>query len=300
MNHRRKIRGVADPLTLIVIGALAAAVVGSGWKPGNLFKKKPDTTELTRLQGELDQAKKAADQAKKDKDAAVAAERAKLEAQIRAAQADNLGAETALKKVKPEHQTPEVKLATRMAQRVSLKLASAIGRLPQDQQDAMIELIEQALSDKQAEVDEANRKLAALDADFRAITSEREALRAQIPVLSERARKAEENASAVASEVTTKTNKIKEQADKLFQADQENGSLWSSIKRGVLLLGAGYVLLAFVLPAVVKHMATDNPLKHVLRDAGGLILNPLTHLDAKQKIASLQSALDNTTNPPSA
>lgn len=278
------IRGAIDPVTLILVGALAAGVIGGGWKPSNWFKKAPPTEQLTKLQAELEQAKKAAEQAEKDKQAAIAAERAKLETQIRSAQADNLGTETALKKVRPEGQTPEVKLAARMAQRVSLKLATAIGRLPVEEQEAMVTLIEQALSDKQAEVDEANRKLAEADAQFKAVTGEREQLKAQIPVLSERARKAEEMASLKASEVGAKTEEIKKVADKLYQADQENGSLWSNVKRGAFILGGIYLFLAVGLPAIVKHMAPGNPLKSVLRDISGLTLNPLLHLDAKHKI----------------
>jgi hypothetical protein len=279
-------RAVIDPVTLVLIVGLGGGFVLGSWKPLARFRPKPPTEQLTKLQGELEQAQKAAEQALKDKDAAQAAERGKLKEQIRAAQADNVGTETALKKVPKEHQSPEVKLAARMAQRVSLKLATAIGRLPADQQEAMVELVEQALSDKQAEVDEANRKLAALDADFKAITGEREQLKAQIPLLTEEARKAKENALAVQSEVTTKTQQVKEWANKADHALRENNSLWGSIQKGALLMGAAYLFFVFGLPGIVKHMQSDNPLKGLLRDASGYLTSPLLYSDAKTKLKS--------------
>jgi len=275
-------KGVIETGVLLLILGLGGGMVLGSWRPLAQFKKKPETAQLTKLQGELEQAQKAQAKAEAEKQAAVEAERAKLESQVRAAQADNVGTETALKKV--VNPSPEVKLASRMAQRVSLKLATAIGRLPADQQEAMIELIEQALSGKQAEVDEANEKLAALDAQFRAITGEREQLKAQIPVLAEKARKAEENAIAVQAEVTAKTEEVKTWANKTDAALREHGSLWSSVQRMLWILGGGYVFFVFVLPGIVKHLATDNPLKGLLRDATGYLTSPLLYADAKKKL----------------
>lgn len=283
MNLKNR-SGVIDGLSLVLIAAVGIGVVAGGWKPLNLFKKQPQTEQLTKLQSELEQAKKAAEQAEKDKQTAIAAERAKLESQIRSAQADNLGTETALKKVRSEAQTPEVKLAARMAQRVSLKLATAIGRLPIEEQEAMVTLIEQALSDKQAEVDEANRKMAEMDASFKAVTGEREQLKAQIPVLAEKARKAEETASVKALEVEAKTDEIKKVADKLYRADQENGSLWSNLQRGAFILGAAYLFITFWVPGFIKHLKPTNPIKGLLRDASGYLSSPLLYHDAKSKL----------------
>ena len=278
-------RGAIDPISLVVIGVVALTL--GGWRPLDMFKKKPDTAQLTQLQADLAKAQLDAEKARQDKDAAVAAERAKLEAQVRSAQQDNLGAETALKKVPASHQTPEVKLAARMTQRVSLKLATAIGRLPQDQQEAMVELVEQALSDKQAEVDEANRKLAQMDSDFKAITAERESLKAEIPKLTQRAVNAEETAKATQAEVTAKTNEVKEQANRLFASQMENGSLWSNLKRGLLIIGALWAFWVFGIPGIVKHLSSGNPLKGLLRDVNGYCLNPLTYHDARQKLSEL-------------
>ena len=107
---------------------------------------------------------------------------------------------------------------------------------------------------------------------------------AERPDLCDRATKAEETAKATQAEVTAKTNEVKTKADELYKATQENGSLWGSVKKTVFVLVGIYLFLAVGVPALVKHLATDNPLKHVLRDLSGYSLNPLMHLDAKKKI----------------
>jgi len=275
-------RGEITIALLLLLGAMGGFTL-AGWKPlYGLFGKKPPVQQLTELQAKLDAQQQAAVQAAKDAEAVKVAERLKLEGQIRLAQGDALGAELALKKAPP---TPEIRLAQRMTQRVTLKLATAIGALPPEQREAMVELIEQALSDKQWEVDAANAKLAALDEQFKATTKARDALQQQIPVLEEQARRMAEKAAETQGLVTVKTNEVKTWAEKTQAALAENGSLWSNIKRGVLFLGVVYAFLAFGLPAIVKHLATGNPLKSVLRDVSGYTLNPLMHLDAKHKIA---------------
>jgi hypothetical protein len=288
-------RGVIDPLTLVLIGGLALGYVLGGWKPLAAFKKKPETAALTQLQADLAKVQAEAEKARLAAEAAKVAERQALEAQVRAAQQDNLGTVTALEKVPANHQTPEVKLAARMAQRVSLKLTAAIGRLPAEQQDAMIDLIQQALSDKQGEVDEANRKLAALDADFKAVTGEREQLKAEIPKLTQRAVKAEETAKEVQAKVTEKTEEVKTWANKTSEALRENGSLLSNLKKGALLLFLIWGGITFILPGIVKHLSTDNPFKGIIRDVAGFLSSPMLYWDAKKKI----NALNEEGKPPS-
>ena len=276
--------GFADPLTLVLIGGLAIGYVLGGWKPLAAFKKKPETAALTQLQADLAKVQAEAEKARLAAEAAKVAERQALEAQVRAAQQDNLGTVTALEKVPANHQTPEVKLAARMAQRVSLKLTAAIGRLPAEQQDAMIDLIQQALSDKQGEVDEANRKLAALDAEFKAVTGEREQLKAEIPKLTQRAVKAEETAKEVQAKVTEKTEEVKTWANKTSEALRENGSLLSNLKKGALLLFLIWGGITFILPGIVKHLSTDNPFKGIIRDVAGFLSSPMLYWDAKKKL----------------
>ena len=278
-------RAAAPVVVLYVVGAALMTQLVPNWRIGNLFKKGPPVVQLTELQAKLAAEQANAKLALANLEAAKAMERAKLEQQIRAAQQDALGAQTALKKVPAAHRTPEVNLADRMATRVSLKLATAIGKLPQEEQDAMIELIEQALSDKQAEVDEANRKLAEADAAFKAVTGERDQLKVQIPKLADRAVKAEEAVVATQAEKTKVENRLKVWATTANTALHENGSLISTIKRVALVLVAGYCFLAFGLPSIVKVLKPGNPMKSILRDTAGYLLNPVLHHDAKNKLA---------------
>lgn len=277
-------RGFADPVSLYILAGLAAGILLGSWKPLNMFKKPPPTEQLTALQAKLEATTAEAEKARIAREQANVAERAKLEAQVRAAQVDNTGVVTALRKVPAASQTPEVKLATRMATRVDIKLAAAIGRLPEADQLAMVELIEQALSDKQAEIDEANRKLAEADASFKVVSGERDILKAQIPKLTAKVADTEAEMNMAQAEVTVKTNEVKTWANKANEALHENGSLTSSIKKVGVVLVLLYGLVTFIIPGIVKHLEDTNPFKGILRDVSGHLSAPLLYRDAKRKL----------------
>ena len=281
-------RGVVDPVTLSLVAlvALGVGVFGTSFKPFEFLKPKPPTAELTKLQAQLTAQEQAAAQAKRDAETAKVSERAKLEAEIRAAQQDNVGTAAALARVAPEHRVAEVKLAGAMAERVTLKLAAAIGALPAEQQQAMVALIAQALSDKQAEIDSANAKLAARDAAFATLAADRDAVKAQIPVLEQKAVKAQEEAKATESKVAAKTEEVKVFAAKADAKEREAGSIGGALKsveRLLLWIAGAYLFLAFGLPGIVKHLAT-GPVKNFLRGVSGYLTSPLLFHDARLKI----------------
>lgn len=277
-------RAVIDPVILYVVGGLLLTQLVPNWRVSHWFKRGPPTAQLTELQAKLEAEQAASKAALAAAEAAKAAERYKLEQQVRAAQQDNAGNLAAIKRVPPAHKTPEVMLAERMATRVNLKLAAAIGKLPEEEQQAMVELIEQALSDKQAEVDEAMRKLAKMDADFKEVTTEREQLKAEIPKLTKRATEAEQAVVVTQAAVTAKTQEVKTWADRTQAALRENGSLWSTLKRGAVVIVGVWAFLTIGIPALVKHLEPGNRLKTPLRDVSGFLMNPLLHWDAKKKL----------------
>ena len=281
----RSRRGIVDPVTLAVVAGIAIGIFASNWKPLAFLRPKPPTEQLTAMQAKLDIATIEAEKARIAREAAVVAERAKLEAQVRAAQVDNTGVVTALKRVPAAQQSPEVKLAARMALRVDLKLAIAIGRLPEADKQAMVELIEQALSDKQADLDEANRKLAEADANFKVVSGERDVLKAQIPKLTAKVADAEAEAGMAQAEVNLKVEAVKKYAEKADAALRDGSSFTESVKKVAYFLVGGYLLITVLLPALVKHLASDNPLKGLMRDMSGYIANPLLYHDSKKKIA---------------
>lgn len=288
--HRK---GVADPLTLTLVAlvALGAGVFGTSFKPLEFLRPKPPTEELTKLQSRLVQVQAEVVQVRQEKDVAVAAERAKLEQELRSAQGDNLGSITALNKVPAQHKTAEVKLATSMANRVSLKLTAAIGALSKEEQEAMITLIDQALSEKQTDIDEATRKLAERDAEFKQVMAEREVIRAQIPVLLAKVEKAEEITKVVQDRVIEKTDEVKAIAIKLDEEKRTSGSLKGAAEKAfswVLWAIGGWVFLTIVLPGIVKHLPEGTSLKSFLRGTSGLLTSPLLYLDASAKINELK------------
>lgn len=290
--------GIVDPVTLSLVAliALAAGVFGTSWKPLEFLKPKPPTEELTRLQGELDAQKKAAAEALAARDAAVAAERAALEDQVRAAQQDNAGTIAALGKVPEPHKTAEVKLAAAMANRVSVKLASAIGALPATQQAEMMQLIDQALSEKQAEVDAAMEKLAIRDAEFADLVKERDQIKAQIPLLSRQVEAKQAELAEIEKAVTAKTDEVKRMADQLDAKAREAGSIGTALNRVLMAVAAlilGYFFLTVILPGLVKHL-DSGPLKNTLRAASGYLTNPLLYHDASKKLKDYEQRLSQT------
>lgn len=271
-------------LIYVLAGFLAGTFAGT-WKPFLGFHKAPPTQEVTQLQAQVTTAQQAAAKAEKDKDTAIEANKAALSAQVRAAQTDNVGTVEAIKKAPP---SPEVSLALRMAQRVDLKLAVAIGKLPEADQQAMVELIEQALSGKQAEVDAANAKLAKADADFRAITAQRDQIAAQIPVLTQRAVEAAKQAETVQAAYNGKVNEVNDWAAKKAEADKRAGSFFgafSSMRHWAM--GIGAVALVLFLYSTYLHLGQ--------RSVGSALheLQPVLGAENYQKVVStLDTNLD--------
>lgn len=289
-------RAFIDPLTLVFIGGVAAGVFIGNWEPFyKLRGKEPPTKQVAAAQAELAKATAEAQAREAALNEANKAERQVLESQVRSAQQDNVGTVEALKRVPAEHATAEVKLASAMAQRVSLKLARAIGNLPADQQDAMILLIEQALSEKQAEVDEAYRKLAERDAAFAQLSAERDHLNAVvIPAIQQDKAEADAKAAALAEKVNEATGSLAKWAKEKYAAEAKARGFQATIDKliNLALWGAGlYVFIVFILPGIVKHMAPGK-LKNFLRDVNGLSTNPLTYLDAKRKLNDLKAPSD--------
>lgn len=281
-------RAFIDPLTLVFIGGVAAGVFLGNWDPTyKLLGKEPPTKAVAAAQAELAKATAEAQAREASLTAANQAERQALEKQVQSAQQDNVGTVEALKRVPAEHATAEVKLAAAMAQRVSLKLARAIGNLPADQQDAMILLIEQALSEKQAEVDEARRKLAERDAAFARLSDERDHLNAVvIPAIQQDKAEADAKAAALAEKVKEATGSLATWAKEKSAAEAKARGFQASFDkliRMALWAGAAYVFIVFILPGIVKHMQSGR-LKNALRDLNGYVTNPLTYHDAKTKL----------------
>jgi predicted nucleic acid-binding Zn-ribbon protein len=292
MNLRSQ-RGVIDPLTLGLVLGLAGGIFFGKWAPLSFLKPKPPTAQLTALQADLDKAK--ADTAAKEKALAAAhdAEHAKLMAQLTAAQQFTEGAANALGRAPAASISPEVRVGASLLLRGNLRLQTAIGRLPADLQEEIVTIIDQMLSADAAELAKAQAALAAKDADFKQVTAEREAIKAQIPVLTAQAQKAEAAKTQLETAVTTKTEQVKQAADALDAKAREAGSLsgaLTSLWHWILAGACAYVFLAFILPGITGVMQS-GPLKNTLRNVSGYLLNPIHHQDAKTTIDQLKTAV---------
>lgn len=284
-------RGVIDPITLYLIAGLAAGIFVGTYRPFAGFKKGPPTAELIQAQAALTAAQQQAKDAIVAKDAASVQERAKLESQIRSAQGDVLGVVESIRRVPVSHQTAETKLAGALAQRVDFKLGTAVGRLPEAERQVMLALIDQALSGKQVEIDEANRKLAERDAQFSIVTKERDEIKAQLPLLSKQAQEATQKAIAAQSQVTSLTSKVSEWANKTFAKDKENGSLGAALDKALFwLLVTGGVIVAWLtcawwLPKMLDFLPSGK-FKNLVRHTAGTISGGAWYIDAHQKLSA--------------
>lgn len=282
-------RGTIGVDLLVVAGvALAVGVVAGGWKPLEMFRKKPPTAELSKLQTELALVQAERDAALRAQEAAKELERQKQEAQVRHAQQMQSGAITALDRQPTEHRTAQTQLASDLLRRSELALGLAVGTLPPDKQAEILRIVDGALSSVQAERDAAQAALKAKDAELRMVTQERDAVKAELPKLAAQVQSAQAKAEEVQAAVTAKTELVKAAAEKLDAERRKAGSFAAQVDklwRIAFWIAGGWAFLTFILPGIIKHMEAGS-LKNILRDVSGYAANPLLYHDAKRKLAA--------------
>lgn len=278
-------------LVIALVAGLAVGVVAGGWKPLELFRKKPPTAELTRAQAELEIAKAELAKANAEKQAAQELERTKQEGQVKLAQQYTAGAAESLSRQPTEHRTPQTQLASDLLKRSELALGLAVGTLPPEKQAEILRIVDGALSSVQAERDAAQAALRAKDGELRAITAERDAIKGELPKLAAKVEAAEDAAAQIAAQVTAKTELVKAAADKLDAEKRRAGSFAAQIDklwRIAFWIAGGWAFLTFILPGIIKHMETGR-LKNILRDVSGYAANPLLYHDAKRKLSNVNA-----------
>lgn len=280
-------RGTIGVDLLLIAGvALALGVVAGGWKPLDVFRKKPPVAELARLQVELDKKTAELEAARLAKEAAQAMERAKQVEQVRYAQQMTAGAVESLSRQPVEHRTPQTALSSDLLRRSEFALGLAIGGLPVDKQAEIMSIVDRALSSVESERLKAREELAAKDRELKVVTAEREAVKAELPKLAAKLDAAEAKAKAAQESVKVTTNEVAKVATKLDQEKRQASSLSAQIDklwRIALWVAAGYAFLVFVLPGLIKHLDAGW-LKSALRDATGYATSPLLYHDAKKKL----------------
>ena len=245
-------RGIVQVWVLYVIGAAAATQLVPNWRISALFAKGPQTAQLRAAEEAAAKARGDAALAEAHYNAAIADFEAKKGDQLRYSQQMLAGVKPALLRAPP---SPEVTLASSLADRASKGLSSAIGDLPADRQAEIMAIVEGALSAKQAEVEAANAKLAAKDAELKQTTAAKVAIEAQLPILKQNADSLYAKAETANQLVISKTAEVVAFADKAAAELKENGSLRTTIEKygtRALIAVALYFALHFFLPCLAQ------------------------------------------------
>lgn len=248
-----KTRGVIPVIVLYVLGGLALTQLVPNWRLPALFARKPPMVELAKAEAALATARADATAAEAKLKAALLAEQAKTADQLRYSQQMTSGARLAVAKAPV---SAEVTLAAGLLDRAVKGLSAAIGDLPADRQAEIAQIVNDALSAKQAEVDAARAQLAIRDRDLATATSAKTALEAQIPVFQAEAKTASDKAEAAQGVVATKTAEVVAYATKAAEKEQEAGSVGALLHKFVIVaavLAVLYILIHFVLPNLAQE-----------------------------------------------
>ena len=268
-------RGSAAVIVIIVLG-IGALV---GWsKPWKFFEKQPPLKQLAAAQQKLDAANaRAADAEKKLADAQKADTDAKL-AQVQYSQQMVHGATTALSRAPA---SPEVQVAISLNTRADAALSAAIGQLPPALAAEIDAAVTQALAAKDNEIATLNTAIAARDAALKAASTERDALKVQIPVLTANVATAETKAAAAQAVVTAKQDQVNTYAAKAAAADQATfglQGLYSGLRRtlvivaiGIVLFLVGYIGVHFILPSLAQEYPAAATLQSIYRTITSLV-----------------------------
>lgn len=246
-------RGAAPLILVYVLGAALLSQLVPNFRVTHLFAKGPQTAELRAAQESAAKAKADAIAAQAHYDAALLEYRTKALNASQYSQQMIAGVPVALARAP---QSPEVVFASSLAKRAARGLAVAIGDLPADKQAEIAEIVQDALSAKQAEVDAAKAALAVKDKELSDTKDAKQAIEAKLPVLEQQAKAADAKAVAAEGVVVVKTNEVATYAEKAAAKEKEAGSLNAfagSLVRWIIAIGIGYVLIHFVLPSLAQE-----------------------------------------------
>ena len=250
MNTRRGF-AIAIVLGYSVLAAGAGYLSLKGWE---LFHPKaPDLAGLTADQQKLAAAQQAAVEAEAKLQATLLAAQQAKDAQTRSGQQMVAGVGKALAQVPA---SPATTLALGLNTRAQVALAAAIGGLPQSQQDEINTIVAEALSQSQAQVADAQAKLAAKDADLQVTNVARQQAEQKATQLAVTVASAEAAQSAAQSTLTAKTNEVKTWAQAKVDSDAHGDLLSNYVRRLVLLLAClcvAYLFVHFMLPSLAAQ-----------------------------------------------
>lgn len=285
MRNARAFALIETVVALSLLGGLAGV---AGWKPLQLFKKRPPTAQVTQLQADLAKAQAELEAARAIAAAAAAQERARQEEQVRWAQQMTTGAGEAIARIPPEHKTAESRLAADLIARGNFALALAVGDLSREKRIEILAIVDKALSGVQSERDQAVAALAVADSELQRVTRQREQIAAEIPILEAQLDTKAADARAIQAELTVKTVEVNSYAAKMDAKERDNGSLSTAFRR-LCYAAAGAVALWLFLSwgaAPLLKLMRPGRTKNFLRNVIGYLTSGYLHHDAKRKLSA--------------
>lgn len=253
---RMNSRAFAWVPVVILVGLLGGAIAVFPHAFPSLFGPKDHTDHLAAAQAQLkvEEAKEAALQAQLQ--AAQAVQKAADTSQVRYSQQMLAGADNSLSRAPAAARTQEVQLAASFITRANLGLAAAIGALPPEQQAAIIKIVDQSLSQVQAEQDQAKAALAAKDQELTAATAQKSAAIAQVGQLQAAQVKLQATITAAQATVDSKTKEVLSWVSQKDAADKKNSGLSALVTYFKRLVIAGLLLWAFcaILPIFLRGL----------------------------------------------
>lgn len=261
MNTKSKRGAVQAAVLVYIVAGVALTQLVPNWRVTKWFQKGPRTEQLQAAQDAAKKAESELAQIRAERDAAVKEQQEKRDAQITSGQEYVHATGVALRRV--ENPGPEVEAAKLLNGRAEISLALAMGRLPREQQNEMIKLVDGLLSSHKSELDAAQKKLEARDEELRLVTAERVAVEKKLAVVEARIPAAEEKAQVLSKKLEEKTDEVRTWAEKKVESDRVAGSLRATLQNWAIMIGLGYVFLHFVLPSLASQFPGSKLLRWV-------------------------------------
>jgi hypothetical protein len=284
---RNKKRGIA-PLVVVVALSVAAALGWAAIKLPSLFAPtRPDVAGLNADEIKLASAQAAAADAQAQLKAAQDRAAAAQLAQTRQAQQMSAGVAKALA-VAPV--SPAVTLAVGLNSRAQVALAAAIGGLPTAQQDEIVGIVNEALSQSAAQVADAQAKLVAKDQQLTEQTQSRQAAEAQGAQLAVKVQTTAAAQSAAELALAAKTNQVAAAATALADEQAKGSLLGNEVKSllgYLLLIGGVYFAVHYLLPILAQTFPQVRVLAGIYNlitsffSAHAVVLPPLSQPSTK-------------------
>ena len=256
-------RGIIAVAYLLAGAIILCVALWPNWHIPAFLQRKPQTRQLSQAEVDLQAAKAQLATAQAKLDAAESAKQKATLTQAQYAQQMVAGVPVALA-LAP--QSPEVVLASQLANRASIGLAAAIGALPADKQAEIEAIVGQALSAKQAEIDRANAALKAMDAELAATTASKMRLEASLPPLQATLDEAKAQVGAKDALVAEKTQEVAQYADQHAADDAKAGSLEAyaaNLLKILVIAAIVYIVVHLVLPSLASEFSGSSWLRAV-------------------------------------